>query len=333
MNTHILTIIIPTYNSRTTISKLLTGLKNQIRRNIQICIVDDGSVDDTVKVINNMYLPMEFSLYCIKHSGVSVARNYGLDKADGKYVTFIDSDDVVTDDFINSFIKAKKDNTEILVFNSSRVLCNKQYKISSKNERYLLIGFCNNDYYVNTGLHGKFYLLKMLRKNKIQFNKKLIIGEDLIFNFNSILMADHILLSSKNIYHYLNTHTVNKFNLYNKKNEIIFQQELKKIIGFISPAQRTEIETYFKITGACFLVDRYYSYICDFKSIKNIIGISKELQKFLSQYDYINFISSNKYDLIIGKRNTIIRKWLSRRHYLLVLFISRFMDIVKKIKR
>ena len=95
----LVSIIIPCFNSEKTIQRTIVSVLNQSYKNIEVVIVDDGSIDNTSKVIN------KFNDYRIKYIhqknlGVSQARNNGLSKANGEYIAFLDSDDVYYEDFV-----------------------------------------------------------------------------------------------------------------------------------------------------------------------------------------------------------------------------------------
>jgi len=84
-------VIIPSYNRAYTIRKALDSLLCQTLRNFEIIVVDDGSTDETGRIIGSEYPSVR--LHSITHSGVSVARNVGILHANGKWIAFLDSDD------------------------------------------------------------------------------------------------------------------------------------------------------------------------------------------------------------------------------------------------
>lgn len=93
-----LSIIIPTYNRNEYIVKLLDNLHSQMQNNVEVIVVDDHSD-----------IPLEKSwfkyIYLDNNSGgASVPRNKGLDIAEGKYIVFIDSDDMISDDYIETIL-------------------------------------------------------------------------------------------------------------------------------------------------------------------------------------------------------------------------------------
>lgn len=101
-----LSIIIPCYNAEPYISELLDRLLEQVNKDIEIIVIDDGSrkpfKDDRVKVIRK------------ENGGVSSARNLGLDKAKGDYIAFIDADDMVSKDFIKQILDKLEKEPDVI---------------------------------------------------------------------------------------------------------------------------------------------------------------------------------------------------------------------------
>ena len=85
-------VIIPTYNRAHLLRESIESVLSQTHRDLELIVVDDGSTDDTEKVVSS-YLPHLTYLYQ-EHQGVSAARNKGLERAQGNYLTFLDSDDL-----------------------------------------------------------------------------------------------------------------------------------------------------------------------------------------------------------------------------------------------
>jgi glycosyltransferase involved in cell wall biosynthesis len=96
----LVSVIIPTYNSKKTLSKCLSSLKNQSYKNIEIIVVDNFSKDETVEIAKN-YGAKVFQVNAER----AMAKNFGLKKAEGKYVCFIDSDMELTKDVIKESVE------------------------------------------------------------------------------------------------------------------------------------------------------------------------------------------------------------------------------------
>ncbi len=129
----ILSIIIPAYNAEPYLSKLLDKLYPQLDDQVEIIVVDDGS-SVPVKVADDLLV----RLYRQDNQGVSFARNLGIDKARGDYICFIDSDDMVSDDYVTKILEKTKDEPDIIEF-SWKSLNEKgwkmDYKLKDDNDR------------------------------------------------------------------------------------------------------------------------------------------------------------------------------------------------------
>lgn len=94
-------VIIPTYNRAEIIMDSINSVLNQKYGNFEIIVVDDGSTDETslvIKAINSNRI----SYYKIPNSERGAARNFGIDKSNGEYVTFLDSDDIYYPDYLSN---------------------------------------------------------------------------------------------------------------------------------------------------------------------------------------------------------------------------------------
>ena len=90
----LVSIIIPVYNIENYLPKCIESIVTQSYNNLQVIIVDDGSIDNTAEIAR-LYAEKDDRIVLIqqRNSGVSSARNHGLKKAEGEYVMFVDGDD------------------------------------------------------------------------------------------------------------------------------------------------------------------------------------------------------------------------------------------------
>lgn len=100
-----ISVVVPAYNSEDTISRCVNSILNQTYKDIQLIIVDDGSKDGTKKTIEELKKhDSRIELISIPNSGVSRARNIGIEKARGEYITFVDSDDYIDETMYESLV-------------------------------------------------------------------------------------------------------------------------------------------------------------------------------------------------------------------------------------
>lgn len=99
----LISVIIPAYNAEKYISKCIESIQNNTYKNLEIIIVNDGSKDNTQKVVEAIS-DSRIKLINQENGGVSKARNTGLDNATGEYIAFIDSDDYISEDYFEKLI-------------------------------------------------------------------------------------------------------------------------------------------------------------------------------------------------------------------------------------
>lgn len=117
-----LSIIIPVYNAEKYIKNCLDSLLRQNVGGIEILCIDDGSTDFTAKIIKTYVEKYPFIKYYYKdNGGQSSARNYGIDKARGCYLWFVDSDDYIADNTIEQLLQYTSSVPDVLTFGIKEV--------------------------------------------------------------------------------------------------------------------------------------------------------------------------------------------------------------------
>lgn len=105
----LVSVIIPTYNASGFILETIHSVLNQSHSNIEVIVVNDGSTDDTIAVIDSVK-DYRMKIFNRTNHGVSASRNFGLVNSNGDYVVFFDADDLMTSDFISARIQFLKAN-------------------------------------------------------------------------------------------------------------------------------------------------------------------------------------------------------------------------------
>ncbi|KMQ65886.1 glycosyl transferase family 2 [Chryseobacterium sp. FH2] len=117
-------IIVPVYNVENYLAKCLDSLINQTLQNIEILVVNDGSKDNSEEIIQNYVqkYPEKIRAFNKENGGLSDARNFGLDRAAGDYIGFVDSDDYVTSTMFEEMLAlAEKHRTKMVICNIQKV--------------------------------------------------------------------------------------------------------------------------------------------------------------------------------------------------------------------
>lgn len=174
----IVSIIIPCYNCADSVVNTLESLLNQSVKNFEIIFIDDGSKDDSLNVAKKILKESGLSYKIIqqKNSGVSIARNKGIDVAKGKYLYFLDADDYVEDNFVELISYYDKENFDICFFN---------YKIHYNDQIINLYNEHNHnmskvDYIIKNILNQTFnyHIGSVVIKREIINNKNINFIED-----------------------------------------------------------------------------------------------------------------------------------------------------------
>lgn len=133
-----ISIIVPVYNAEKRLSQCIESLLGQDYTNIDIILINDGSVDQSLNICKE-YANRDKRIRVISQSnqGPAVAKNSGIDVADGAYLMFVDSDDYVSPSFCSDAIENLKEyNSDIAIFGLARVIGNQttNYLIKGKKD-------------------------------------------------------------------------------------------------------------------------------------------------------------------------------------------------------
>ena len=207
-------IIVPVYNAEKYLSDCLKSLIGQTCSDVEIICINDGSTDNSLKILQE-YANKDSRIKIInqENQGVSIARNNGINIAQGEYLLFVDADDWISEsmceDLFNS-IKASK--SDIIYFN--------YYNCSDKQTRPINM-ICSNstDFkdIIIPGLWCKAYKTTFIKKNNITFPTGISMAEDMIFILKTISKNPSTSYLKKYLYYYRNdnqnsaTHKDNKY--------------------------------------------------------------------------------------------------------------------------
>jgi len=136
----LISVVIPVYNVEKYLDNCLTSVLNQTYQNIEILLVDDGSTDESGKICD-LYAKKDERIIVFHktNGGLSSARNYGLEKSKGKYITFIDSDDDIENDYIEYlYYLLKRYHTDMSICSYSIVEREEKKSIGEKYSEVLL---------------------------------------------------------------------------------------------------------------------------------------------------------------------------------------------------
>ena len=232
----LITIVIPIYNVEEYLEKCVNSVINQTYKNIEIILVDDGSPDNCPRMCDEFAKNDErIKIIHKKNGGLSDARNAGIDIATGKYITFIDSDDYVSDDYVEYMYRLLKENNtkmstcETQVVNIEQPqninnIFNENIEVLSKRDLFYKILFAKKS---DVSAYSKLYETELF--NDIRYPKG-VVYEDTATTYKLIEKCEKIATGNKQNYFYCTRpNSISKMKGFNK-NELDYIKNTNEML-------------------------------------------------------------------------------------------------------
>lgn len=233
-------IIVPVYNAYNSIDRCIKSIINQTYKNIELILINDGSTDKSIDKLKKYEKKYKFIKVIDKENeGVAKTRNLGIKKSTGKYIMFIDNDDYVDNDYVETLVKEIESENYDVVFsgykrenNNGKIFQKKKLK-KSKWAPYTL-----------QAPWAKIYKLDYLKKNNIKFFPYKI-GEDVYFTMKLISLNPKIKISNYIGYvWYYNSNSISNTTQRGMKNDIDILYLLNTINIFCEHSKLTNYYFY-----------------------------------------------------------------------------------------
>lgn len=205
-----MSVIIPVYNAEPYIERCLDSVAAQTWTNIEAVMIDDGSTDNSLPIMNEYALrDSRFRIFTQPNKGPSAARNNGLLKARGRYLLFVDADDYIDCETVEHMMKyANKqkgvmvlaDNCEIWKHKiDSRILFPGEGDKPVRTKEEIMCAIASG----RAGLVcGKMISADLIREYHIRFDEDVRMSEDQLFFLNVAACASHFFYAGKCLYYY-----------------------------------------------------------------------------------------------------------------------------------
>lgn len=202
----LVSIIIPAYNVEKYIEKCLKSILEQTYKNIEVIVVDDGSTDKTAQLIDSISKQDDrIQVIHKENSGVSAARNSGIEISTGDYLVFVDGDDYLAEDYVEYMLS--------LVEKTGSDFCLSKCCYTRKDEKQ------TENYYIEkldpeeatalllspaviVGCWNKIFKRSLIIKNKLRFSTTLFYGEGLSFITTVSQISNSVGVGNRKVYYY-----------------------------------------------------------------------------------------------------------------------------------
>lgn len=330
----LISVIVPMYNSEKYIEHCIESIEKQTYTNIEILIIDDGSKDNSAQIAEQIAQKYKnIKVIHKKNGGVSSARNLGIEMSNGKYITFVDSDDWIEKEAIEGLYNDLKNNNADIVRGNYYIEYKNRGCIKSKEQPLKNITIEKNSNERNVLeldiINGKvlaYVWLLLIKKevivdNKIEFKENIGYMEDTIFYIELLNTDSTIFISDRIIYHYyenLESITKSQNNIEKKINNIII---VNKTITDILKIKNNDLKKSLLDTNNCNMIINlifvlYFSigYEVSFKTLLKVLEndyFSKMLDNCDKKYMSMHFRIESK--LIKRKNIKLLYKYFKIR--------------------
>lgn len=339
-----ISVIIPVYNGEKYIERCVLSILNQnINTNYEIIIIDDGSTDQTEKICKNLQKENDKCIYYKKaNGGVSETRNYGIKKARGKWIAFIDADDFVTEDYLSTLYNNSKDSVDFVIANHFNYYSDNESRIGDfiipkeKTVNNCIINILSERLAIKISetkidsirtVWGKLYKSEIIKKNKIEFSVGMRLFEDGMFNLLYLSYIKNINFVDRPIYYYVQ----NSLSATKKYQKNLLAEDTKKIKIINDIIYKKFIMQNIELAYKIFKFNLFTDYLL--KDLYNI-GNNKNKKERIKELKYI------KNKKIYGEFNLNIHSYLSFSKKIVLVLMSAnlyfildfFLNVKKKEK-
>ena len=294
----LISIIVPIYNSEEYLQDCIYSIINQTYQHIEIILINDGSTDKSLDICNKLSkIDKRIIVINKENSGVSDTRNYGIKKSKGKYIMFVDSDDILDLNCCEILLyNMIKYNCDLSMANITRNksdlgkdIINKEYAFDDKKENLYLTIYNNslNKIQYTEGPYAKLYNKEIIINKKIMYDTDLKIGEDSLFNLEYYYLAKKIILTSKYLYYYRN----NSNSVMNSEFEKYYKAIFKTIDKHKNKLEEIGLFQSIKNDFYCFA----------FRQVDKLV--KKSLKTNLPQKNYYQLLENRKVKDILNNKN------------------------------
>lgn len=210
----LISVIIPVYNIKPYLDKCLESICDQTYRDFEVLLIDDGSTDGSYVKCQDYAKKYPFiQSFQQQHGGVSAARNFGIQKAKGKYVAFVDGDDTIDKNYLEILEKYMSSGKYDIVFGGCRLIdvthgttkvvaTLANHSGNLKEDFYQLYAGTGQTRNLIESCSMKLLDRMKMVKNGILFNEKLINGEDTIFMLHYLSFCKNYYITNETWYNY-----------------------------------------------------------------------------------------------------------------------------------
>lgn len=195
-------VIIPVYNAEKYLRECIDSVLAQTFVDFEVLLINDGSTDGSGKICDE-YAKKDkrIKVFHQENGGVSSARNLGLDNAKGEWITFVDSDDWIGENYFKCLSDSFNEKVDLIFLNYTKTNNTKNvvFPIKTLYKNHFLKLYTIHPHFFSPW--AKFFKRKIIVNNHLRFDEKLDYGEDNIFNCEFLIYTNYIYLYGQQFYY------------------------------------------------------------------------------------------------------------------------------------
>ena len=201
----VISVIVPVYNVEKYLNQCVNSILAQTYKDFELILVDDGSKDKSGEICDE-YVKKDsrIRVFHKKNGGVSSARNYGIDNAQGTYICFVDSDDWVDETYLEDMLKPGDYDWIIQGIKINDKY--RKYKNEFLKDKYAILNaLIENEAerdFLFRGPCSKLFKKDLINNNKLRYNTNIYLGEDYLFNICYINYIGNAYIYNSHDYNY-----------------------------------------------------------------------------------------------------------------------------------
>lgn len=344
-------IIVPVYQSEKYLEDTVQNLMNQTFKNIEIILIDDGSTDKSSDICDKLaILDGRIKVIHTRNSGASVARNLGIKICQGKWIIFVDSDDIVSKRMCENFYNYIYNNSfvDFIICNFALESSELIDKVTEKNEFFYLKGIQQNidlikqmllsDYSTSPKLFkenfgnnvvlnspcAKAYKHEYILENNLKFRPQVKYSEDMLFNLEVLASGGKGIFVNDAVYFYrvnLDSVTHQQYFPNIVENYFVFRNVIKSIINDNKWYELQSALDIFSFKSALGVVPRDI-----FRPSNSICDSYKRMEKVISSTTFLSICNLkllDKYNKYFDLKTKVKGKLVLGNHFLILFLIYK----------
>lgn len=309
-----ISVIIPVYNASKTLRRLAKSLAMQIDKDFEVIFINDGSTDESGEILKEICkTEKNYKVITTKNGGAAAARNLGIEKAEGEYICFVDSDDIISPNYL-------KKMRALMVENDADVVCVKYArnktdsfeKLSDKSE-VMCGGEAINallQMNIDNGPFAKLFSRKAVGKTRMP---NVAVAEDLYFNYRVFKHATKVIANDSVLYAYIE----NKGSLSTK-----FSTER---MGSLVAVKKIDAEENSFYSMARVFMEAYF--ICE------LIVLAKGTREYAAEYETVcDILKKTRKKILNDKRSTKRQRLIATALRFGPVFTAKMMTAKSRLK-